>query len=232
MDSLPPELTALEPVVLPAGTVLAREGQRVATIYVVESGLVSVTKQGPEGDVLIGYAARGHVIGASCAIRGLPHATTAWSLHVVHARPLSVAAFQELRRGSLPFAAWLHERLAMKIEQQVRRLVASSARSGEARLLALLVELFGLASELRADGSRRLLVTEPMEHLASGIGVSRERASRALSALAASGVVGRDGNGWLVAPAGSPIVAALGPERGVGAPTSHDPRRKVTRWSS
>jgi CRP-like cAMP-binding protein len=204
---------------MPAGNVLANEGQRVSSIYLVESGLVIIERRGGRRNVVLGLRARGDVLGAPCAVHGTTHVATLTAATEVRALPVPVNTFNESRRDPA-VAEWLIGRLAADVAASIEWCVNLTARAGDERMQALLVELFWHASDQRADGGRRLRVHERVEDLASGIGVSRERASRLLSALMAKGVVTRDASGWFVAPPGSPIHGRL---------ARLESRRNVTR---
>lgn len=211
MNLWPPELAGAEPIVLPARTVLAREGQRASTIYLIESGVVTLTRNRNGRDVLVGCRSRGYPIGAACAVHGSAHRMTVSAIGEIRAVPIPGNTIHDLRLRSLAVAAWLHTIFAAEIASHVEWHANYSDLAGEDRLVELFVELFRLASDLRSDGSRRLLVTERVEDLANGVGISREHTSRLLSVLMAKGVVGRDTKGWFVAPAGSSIHRSLIP---------------------
>ena len=176
IDLWPAELAGSQAVTLPARTVLASEGQRVSTIYLIEAGVVALTRRREGDDVLVGYRARGHAAGACYAVHGTTHGTTITAVGPIEAQLVPVGFFHELRRQNLRVSEWLQRILAAEVSKHTYWHAGLSVPSGEDRLLAVFVELFELASERREDGSRRLLVADTVEHLATGIGVTRERA--------------------------------------------------------
>lgn len=186
---------------LPAKTVLARQGHTASVAYYVESGIVSLTREGADDGTLAGIRSAGALIGVAAVILGRPHSTTAAALIPLRLRPVLADSLRKSWMQAPEVGQWLVEMLADEAEEHVSWLEGAASRFARTRLVAVFQTLFAKASELRSDGSRRLLIPETVEHLADSVRVTREQASRILSDLAREGLVGRDVKGWFTIPA-------------------------------
>jgi CRP-like cAMP-binding protein len=199
----PDSLPLGDPIPFPPKAVLGIEGHRIATLYLVESGVVSLSRRAQGADVVFAYRFAGAALGVCCAIAGMVHGETARTVGEVRAHPVSRSAFLAARRSCARAAAWLEHAIVAEREELVRWSIGLAASTTEERLTTILAMLFRRCSERRPDGSRRLLVSETVEHLATASGVTREHASRVIGNLIKGGVLRRDSRSSFSAPASS-----------------------------
>jgi CRP-like cAMP-binding protein len=197
----PASLPRPDVIDLPAKTILVRQGHAAATVYYVESGLVALTREGADDGILAGIRSAGALVGIGALVLRRPHSTTAVALSPLRVGSLTAGGLGNSWMHDPEVGRWLIAALAAEAEEHVSWLEGAASRSARSRLMALFETLFAKASELRRDGSRRLLIPETVEHLASSVRVTREQTSRTLSELAREGLVRRDAKGWFTIPA-------------------------------
>jgi CRP-like cAMP-binding protein len=202
----PDDVPMGEVVEFPAHTVLFRQGQPVRALYLIDDGVVALSKRRAERDVLVAFRSAGWLVGAASALLGEGHGTTAETLRSCRLRALPVGVVGEHGSGRSDLAAWLHGMLAREVADHLDRLARSVASSTEARMEAVLSDLLRLAGEARPDGGRRLALSVTVQQLADIVLCTREQASRVLARLIVRGLLARDAGHWFVAPAGSPLL--------------------------
>lgn len=88
---------ALEPIAVPAGTVLVREGDPADCLFLVAAGRLRVTTTDADGDdVLLAEIGRGDLVGEMALITNRPRTATVHVLRDAHLLRLSTAAFTNL----------------------------------------------------------------------------------------------------------------------------------------
>lgn len=168
----------------PAGAMIFLEGDPTAGFYVVESGMVKVSRVGADGrEHILLLVEAGGTFNEVAALDGGPNPATATAytdviLHRIARDDLMRIAIQ------YPQLAWA---LLESMTRRTRHLVAMvqdlSMRSVKGRLARLLLEQ---AESHRTGAVPRLLTQEEM---AAHLGTVREMVGRALRSLAAAGVI-------------------------------------------
>lgn len=210
-DAWPAQVPIGDAIEVPARTVLFRQGQDVRALYLMETGVVALTKQRGDREVLVALRSAGWLVGLSSAILELRHATTAETLSSCRLRQMSLRAFRDAANDGL--GPWLHRTLARESAEQLARFTRHVGRSSVERVEALLDDLFRIAGEPRPDGGCRLALVLTVERIADAALITREQASRVIARFVKAGFLRRDSGGWFLAPKGSPFTAGVGPKR-------------------
>lgn len=203
LDAWPAQVPIGDAIEVPARTVLFRQGQDVRTLYLMETGVVALTKQRSDREVLVAFRAAGWLVGVSSAILGPHHATTAETLSACRLRQLPLQSFRDASKDGL--GPWLHRTLARESAEQLVRFTRHVGRSSVERVEALFDDLFRIASEPQPDGGCRLALSLTVDRIADSTLITREQASRVIARFIRAGLLRRRSGGWFLAPKGSPF---------------------------
>jgi CRP-like cAMP-binding protein len=188
----------------PPNTVLFEQGSHPVSVHLVEAGVVRLMRRHEQRDVLVGVRNAGWLLGSTAAVLSVRHGATASTLTRCELRTLHSATLRQLLRTDPSVSQWLLELLATETYDQMTRLAELLGSQGRARVERLLVDLFSVAHDVRADGALRLTVGVSVQELADVVCLTREQAGRILANLASDGVVVRH-KGRLQLPADSPL---------------------------
>ena len=187
---------------------LFRQGDPVRAVFVVFAGAIKTIRQEPNGEqVIVGVRRRGWVLGAAPALLGRPHAVTARTLVACECGYLTLSAFEVLIRTSLTFAQALQRMLARDLCQGLAAIGRLATQKPRERFEAVLADL-ALTAPM-SPSSSILLPPLHIYELGQIAAISREQASRYISALLREGAIGRSA-GRLRIPHGSRLLSAQG----------------------
>ena len=186
------------------GVTLFRQGNRVQSVHLIDSGVVRLSLTHDHREVLVAVIGPGWLLGGSSALLGTPHMATAVSLTTCNLRSAPGLVFHELVTAHLGSARWFSEMLARETHEQLVRFASLQGSEGRPRVEAALADLFANALENRPDGSLVLAIGVTMQDLADIVSLARETTSRILSNLTEEGFVSRV-KGRLVVPPTSPL---------------------------
>ncbi len=141
----------LEPVMLPGGATLFREGDAADAMYVVLSGCLGVYQSEPEGLRLLGQVLAGETVGETAVITGQPRSATVRALRDCELVRISRASFEQLAERD-PATLTILARMAL---QRVNAGQSRAHRYSGPRTLALLPLHAGAGARGCADGLAR-----------------------------------------------------------------------------
>ena len=136
-----------------AGTVLFREGDRGATMYVIRSGKVKIAKHISDTELTLAVLGPGEFFGEMALLEGLPRSAGATVVEDAMLIELEHTAFEALVRKNGEIAVRLLRRLSSRLREADRQIQALMSRSGAARALSL---VRNLAEPPDASGHRYL----------------------------------------------------------------------------
>jgi CRP-like cAMP-binding protein len=195
-DPCPEALFAGARATYPKGTVLLRQGDRVTWLYLIERGVIKMTRAQANGrELIVAFRSTGWLLGASAAILGEPAELAAECVCESDARPVPVGDFLRLQGRDPAVATWLQRMLAREVREQSARMGQFLLRPST-RLEHLLATLAPLP--LRGGGSEACRVPFPIRQheVADALGVRRETATRLLAEAERRGTIERKG-GWI-----------------------------------
>lgn len=183
----PAELDALAPAVQlcahPRGSLLIKEGDAATVFHVLVKGLVKVVHHTADGREMVLHLVRpGNSVGEAAVFQQNTHPASAVAVDNTQSLHISGPDIVRLIRGNPDFALHMLAALSVRLRMFTRKLEAHSSRAGQ-RLAAYLLH------RSKVSGARRIRLEMSREVLANMLGIARETLSRALSRLAAAGVL-------------------------------------------
>jgi CRP/FNR family transcriptional regulator len=169
------------------GRVLFRQGEEVAGLYVVGTGLVRVYKPGPAGrEHVLHLAEPGRTFAEVAVLGGFPAPAWAQALHDSLLLILPRAALRARLRLDHPLCLQLLAGLSGWVRHLTDLLEAVVLRDATGRVAGWL-----LAQD--PDGTASVRLPAARRHLASHLGLTPETLSRVLRRLREDGLVVQDG---------------------------------------
>ena len=195
---LPPKAAAaLRPRVrrrsFPAGTYLTREGEPADAMFVIERGVVRISRTSRQGrELILGLVGAGEMLGEL----GVLEASGTQTADAMAVEPTSCAALgrddlRALVRTTPEVGLRLLATLVDHVRSRDEELAELAFLDLPGRLARKLLELAESRGE-RVDGGVRITVRLPQSELAAMVGSSRENVNRALGRFVASGAVAID----------------------------------------
>lgn len=193
-ESLAPKLA----VSYPAGTVLFREGDPGAEMFLIVAGSVRVSKLAGTVERTLAVLGPGEFFGEMAILTGEDRSATATIEEDARLVPIDAAMLEQLVARSPEISVRLLKRLAFRLKATndlAAILLHRDARVRVVRGLALLVETRG-----EERGADEVYVEVTPQDLATQLGLESEEVATVLSRLERGGMVvpGADGAGYLV----------------------------------
>ncbi|NKX92706.1 Crp/Fnr family transcriptional regulator [Sanguibacter hominis ATCC BAA-789] len=171
---------------LPDGETVYVEGDRVASLLVVNSGRLRLTRSSPDGgEHLLRVLDAGDFIGVESFLTGATPGHTATAMGATVLCEFRHADLQPLLDAHPGVGVAMLATLATQLSRTEERLTAQTLAPVERRLVGYLLDL---PAQPHADG---LLIELPLskKDIASYLGTTPESLSRSLRALADAGIV-------------------------------------------
>ena len=180
-----------------AGTVLFREGDRGATMYVIRSGKVKIAKHISGTELTLAVLGPGEFFGEMALLEALPRSAGATVVEDALLIELEQTAFETLVRKNGEIAVRLLRRLSSRLREADRQIQALMSRSGAARALSL---VRNLAEPPGADGLRYLPGDLTPEALTRRVGLEGKEAERVQKTFARCGLLVAKGHRVALGP--------------------------------
>ncbi|MGH6962732.1 MAG: Crp/Fnr family transcriptional regulator [Dongiaceae bacterium] len=173
----------------PAGTTLLNEGDRSASVILVEQGRVKISSYTEDGrEIVLAVRGPGDLLGELSAIDGEPMSATAGALDPVQATVLAVEDFSHFLNRHAEAGVVLLGIVTRRLRDADRKRIEFGAYDSVGRVARRLLELAERFGETTAQGVRIALPLS-QEEIAGWTGSSREAVSKALRALRDRGLV-------------------------------------------
>jgi len=188
-ESLAPKLA----VAYPAGTVLFREGDPGAEMFLIIAGTVRVTKRSASGERTLAVLGPGDFFGEMAILTGEARSATATVEEDARLVPIDAGMLEHLITRSPEISVRLLKRLAFRLKAAndlAAILFHRDARVRVVRGLALLVETRG-----EEVGPDEVYVAVTPEDLGSQLGLAPAEVATVLSRLERGGLVAPSGDG-------------------------------------
>ena len=117
---------------VPAGTVLFREGEAGTEMYVVQQGLVQVTKQVRDVHKVVALLGPGEFFGEMALLNAKPRSATTTVIEDAKLLVIDPKTFEAMMRGNIEIAVRLIRRLAARLEdsnEQIENLLLRAPAS-------------------------------------------------------------------------------------------------------
>lgn len=164
-----------------AGSVLFSAGEQGDGLYVIETGLLKVVMESPDGEErIVSLLGPGAIVGELAMVDGLPRSASVAVLQDCSYRFVSKESFQKFTAAHPEFYRELVTVLSSRLREADRALVAASFLSGRGRLARALLDLAEYLGQPSGSGSVTLDYKISNGDLAAMAGVARENVSRVL----------------------------------------------------
>ena len=177
----------------PAGTYLTREGEPADSMFVIERGLVRVSRTSRQGrELVLGLLGIGEVVGELGVLEASGTVTAdAMAMEATSGVAVTRSDLHAVVRKTPDFALRLLATLVDDVRRKDEELTEIAFLDLPGRLAHKLLQLADRHGE-PVEGGVRITVRVPQGELAAMVGSSRENVNRALGRFVASGAVAMD----------------------------------------
>jgi len=172
----------------PAGTVLFREGDAGAKMFVIRTGKVNIWKRISESEITLAVLGPGEFFGEMALLEKLPRSAGATVVEEALLVEIENEHFETLVRKSGEIAMRMLRRLSGRLREAERRIHALMSRSGAARALNLLRTL---AEPPDGDDVRLLPPETTLAEITARAGLKPGEAERVQRLFERSGLLER-----------------------------------------
>jgi CRP/FNR family cyclic AMP-dependent transcriptional regulator len=177
----------------PAGTQVYQQGASADTVYLVERGVVKLTRLAPNGREMIAGIRRRHwLIGTTAVLLRRPHSFTVTALVQTVVRCIPASIFVNLVKMDSQLSWQLNLLLSQEILNHRKRLEANSCMTARESLECFLCELINEQEPEETGKPFELLIPLKSQELAEIIAVTPEHLSRLLKEMEKDGVIRRE----------------------------------------
>jgi CRP-like cAMP-binding protein len=181
--------------VFPAGTVIFREGEPGHEMYVLQTGVVRITRRFRDVEKLLATLGPGEFFGEMAIISNKPRTATAEVVSDARALVIDAKTFETMVRDSAEIAVRLIHKFAERLadaDAQIENLLLRDASSRLVHHLARLVEEQGRPVE----GGTHIEVSVPL--LPALLGIRQDQMDEVLGKMNRARICMPDGSGFLV----------------------------------
>lgn len=195
LHELPPDvvtrlLREAKPIALRKGDVLYRRGDPADACFLIRRGLVKGSIASASGEEsIVALHGAGTIMGEIAMIDGLPRAVTAQALSECRLDAIGRDAFRACMRELPEMSAALVAILAGRLRRAGEETAWANLLSARARVARAMLHIARVAGNDAAPGWRTIAIPMTRADIAAMAGVSREEASRALSAWRKAGTL-------------------------------------------
>lgn len=181
---------------LPPATPLIQQDQTINEIFLIEAGLVKLTRlESSGGEMITGLRTAGQLLGAASTIAKNPSPMTVITLTQCEVYRIAVSKFISLMETNTDFSRHVIELISQHHQEQMIRQAQLGLLSARARLALLLLDF---SHELAPNKNGEIRVPLPLKdaEVAAMLAVDPAHLSRIFSKLAKDGVIRKSG-GWV-----------------------------------
>jgi CRP/FNR family transcriptional regulator len=182
---------------LPAARFLFQEGDALRDVYLLEKGLVKLTRSETNGqELIVDLRFAGNLIGATSALANESAPMTAITVTTCEPHRLPVHEFLRLTRNNESFLHELSEAVSRQRNEQIKLRAQQSMLDARPRLIMLLLRL---AKEFGRERKGQLCLALPLakQEIAGLLGITPQRLSVILREMKRDEVIGEE-QGWII----------------------------------
>jgi CRP-like cAMP-binding protein len=185
------DLVGCGPIQLyPSATEIFHEDAPGEVLYLIERGLVKLSRIGPNGsDMIVGLRSRYWLLAAPDAVLKIPYSFTATTLTPCHLRSITARCFFHLLKTDEVFSWEMYRQLSQLIITNLNKVVEVSRMSASERMRNFLCQLIAELSPEKAQTHNQFQVPLKHHELAEIIGVSSEYLSRLVKNMEKQGFI-------------------------------------------
>ena len=182
---------------LPAQTFLFQQGDPLRDIYVLEKGLVKMTRGERNGqEVTVELRSAGCMLGAASTLANEPAPMTAMTITSSKVHRLPVKEFLHLTRNNEAFLHHCLEFISRQRNEQVNQRGQQSMLNARPRLAMLLLQ-FAQESGIERKGQLTLALPIAKQEIAAMLGITPQFLSNILKEMKRAGLITEE-KGWVI----------------------------------
>ena len=182
---------------LPAQTFLFQQGDPLRDIYVLEKGLVKMTRGERNGqEVTVELRSAGCMLGAASTLANEPAPMTAMTITSSKVHRLPVKEFLHLTKSDEAFLHHCLEFISRQRNEQVNQRGQQSMLTARPRLVMLLLQ-FAQESGIERKGQLTLALPIAKQEIAAMLGITPQFLSNILKEMKRAGLITEE-KGWVI----------------------------------
>jgi CRP/FNR family transcriptional regulator len=199
--SVPPRVLVefdSSPHIYPPMIELFRQGDPANDVFLIERGLVKLTRLESNGrEVIVDLRFPGWLLGAASVILKQPHAVSAITLTSSYLHRIPASAFQQLVNTNGLVSLYIHQMHSRDVHDKVRHVAQLGCLTARERLFHLLHRLTPEPTDGESTNEVRIQLPLKYWELAQLIAITPEHLSRLVKRLQDKGVLRQEKN-WLI----------------------------------
>ncbi len=176
----------------PAGTVLFREGDEGSDMYIIQSGLVRITRRVGGQEVELAVLPAGEFFGEMAIVNNRPRSATATTVEESVLLVIDGQTFEAMIRGSAEIAVRMIKKLTARLEQADRQIEMLLYREPNHRLVYFLREE---AQHSGLPHPAGIAVAMSEKQIADRVGLHLDEVRQVLNRLELARLISRSGDG-------------------------------------
>lgn len=185
--------------VVPAGTVLFREGDPGDEMFVVHSGRVELTRRVGDRELHICFVPAGEFFGEMAIVNNRPRSATAVVVEDAWLLVIDARTFEAMIRARSEIAVRMIRSLSAKLEQANQQIELLLVRDADHRVVAALRQLTAGRAPSAEGG---VWIPMSLGQLASRVGFSEDELTEVVGRLATARLLVRRTDGFIVPEVG------------------------------
>ncbi len=192
------DLVGCGPVQLyPSGTEIYREDAPAEVVYLIERGIIKISRIDLNGkETIVGLRSRYWLLAAPAVFLGMPYLYTATTVTPCHLRPITAKCFFHVLKTNEAFSQEMYRLLSQEVISNLRKVEEVSCLSAKERMRQFLCQLVAELSPEKPQAHQHFQIPLKQYELAQIIGVSPEHLCRVVKELEQEGVL-KDSKGIL-----------------------------------
>ena len=184
---------------VPAGTVLFREGEPGREMYVVQRGKVELTRRSRERELHLAFVPVGEFFGEMAIINGRPRMATAVVVEDAELLVIDARTFETMIRARAEIAVRMIRMLSSRLEQANRQVELLLLRDADMRVVQCLWQMSDTVTPIDEVGVE---IPMTVEQLAGRVGLEPDEVAKVVERLAENKLLVRRDEGFLVPEVG------------------------------
>jgi CRP-like cAMP-binding protein len=174
----------------PSGTEIYREDAPAEVVYLIERGVIKISRIDLNGkETIVGLRSRYWLLAAPAVFLGMPYLYTATTVTPCHLRPITVKCFFHVLKTSEAFSQEMYRLLSQEVISNLRKVEEVSCMTAKERMKQFLRLLVAEVSPEKSQAHNPFQIPLKQYELAQIIGVSPEHLCRVVKELEREGVL-------------------------------------------
>jgi CRP/FNR family transcriptional regulator len=174
----------------PSGTEIYREDALAEVVYLIERGIIKVSRIDLNGkETIVGLRSRHWLLAAPTVFLGTSYLYTATTVTPCHLRPITAKCFFHVLKTNEAFSREMYRLLSQEVISNLRKVEEVSCMSANDRVMQFLRQLDAELSPNKSQAHDLFQIPLKQYELAQIVGVSPEHLCRVVKELEQEGIV-------------------------------------------